>query len=427
MALSTCEVHTVPNKFIKKTLSNGLTVLAEPDLSAHTSAVGFFVKAGTRDEDKKLMGVSHFLEHMMFKTTVRGRSGDDINREFDDMGANYNAYTSQETTVYYAHVLPEFQFKAMDLLSDMLRPALTDQDFNMERPVILEEIGMYDDRPQWRLGNLANERYLGEHPMSYRVLGTAETIKAMTAEEMRAYYGMHYGPDTTIFVATGNIDLDKLVEELEKSTKGWKPSGASRRYDKPVLNLDRLEIKDPTVNRHYAYVFSDAPSAQDADRYAARVLSDVLGDSEGSRLYWALVDPGIAEEASFSYDPQDRLGMFAATLVCDPERAQEAEEILTKTLDGYADSIDDAELERAKSKIATEAMLQGESTMGRMSSIGGTWTYRGEYQTLEEDMAQIQAVTPTMLRVLLRKFPVNKRLVATMAPEEAKKGSGAGV
>jgi predicted Zn-dependent peptidase len=409
----------VPNTFIKKKLSNGLTILAEPDPAAHTSAVGFFVKAGTRDEAKKLMGVSHFLEHMMFKTTTRGRSGDDINREFDDMGANYNAYTSQEMTVYYAHVLPEFQFKAMDLLVDMLRPALTDQDFKMERPVILEEIGMYDDRPQWRLGNLANETFLGKHSMGYRVLGTAQTIKAMTAKQMRAYYGQHYGPDTTIFVAAGNIDLDKLTSELEKFTRDWKPSGADRSYEKPKYTLGRLDIKDKKVNRHYCDILSEAPSAQDADRYAARVLADVLGDSEGSRLYWALVDPGIAEEATFSYDPQDKMGMYVASLVCDPKRAQEAEALFTKTLDEYADRIDEAELVRAKSKIATQAMLQGESTMGRMSSIGGTWTYRGEYQTLEHELEQIQAVTPQMLRDLLKRFPLNKRLVATMSPGEA--------
>jgi predicted Zn-dependent peptidase len=407
---------TVPNTFIQKKLSNGLTILFEPDPAAHTSAVGFFVKAGTRDEEKKLMGVSHFLEHMMFKTTTKGRSGDDINREFDDMGANYNAYTSQEMTVYYAHVLPEFQFKAMDLLADMLQPALTDQDFGMERPVILEEIGMYDDRPQWRLNDLANEKFFGAHPMGYRVLGTAETIKAMSAQEMREYFRAHYGPDAITFVATGNIDQDRLTADLEKFTKDWKPSGAGRRYENADYGTGRLDIKDPKVNRHYAEVFSPGPSSQDADRYTARVLADVLGDSEGSRLYWALVDPGIAEEASFGYDPQDKSGMFVATLVCDPERATEAEALLLKTLDAYADSIDEAELVRAKSKIATQAMLAGESTMGRMSSIGGTWVYRGEYQTLEEELARIQAVTPQMLRDLIKRYPLEKRLVATMTP-----------
>ena len=137
-------------QFQQTTLPNGLTILAESSDDARTSAVGFFVKAGTRDEQLPVMGVSHFLEHMMFKGTAR-RTADDVNREFDEIGADYNAYTSHEKTVYYAHVLPEFLANAVDLLGDMLRPALREDDFSMEKNVILEEISMYEDRPQWRL------------------------------------------------------------------------------------------------------------------------------------------------------------------------------------------------------------------------------------------------------------------------------------
>src|SRR5690606_29036790 len=113
--------------------------------------------------DKAVMGVSHFLEHMMFKGTAR-RTADDVNREFDELGANYNAYTSHESTVYYAQVLPEFLPRAVDLIGDMLRPALRQEDFDIEKNVILEEIGMYEDRPDWRLHDVLLEKHFDDHP-----------------------------------------------------------------------------------------------------------------------------------------------------------------------------------------------------------------------------------------------------------------------
>jgi predicted Zn-dependent peptidase len=393
-----------------------MTVLLEPDSAAHTSAIGFFVKTGTRDEDRPLMGVSHFLEHMMFKSTVGGRTGDDINREFDEMGANYNAYTSQEMTVYYAHVLPEFQFKVMNLLADMFQPRLTDRDFELERPVILEEIGMYDDQPHWRLSNLAHEKYYGAHPMGFPVLGTKESINAMTAARMRDYFKANYGPDAITFVATGNIDTDRLVSELDAFTASWKNEGNKRKYTPIAFNFGRQAFYDGKLNRHYLQMYCPGPSAQCQERYTARIIADVLGDSEGSRLYWALVDPGIAEEATFGFEPQDRTGMFMANLLCDPDRAEEAESILLKTLDDYGRSIDDAEITRAKSKIATEVMLQDESTMGRLGSIGNSWVYQGRCQSLEEEMRMIQSVTPEMIRDLLARWPLDRRLVCTLSP-----------
>ena len=160
--------HSMPIQFQIATLDNGLTILAEVNPDAHTAAAGLFVKTGTRDEPGQLMGVSHFLEHMMFKGTAR-RSADDVNRDFDRIGANYNASTSQETTNYWAHVLPEFLPDAIDLLADILRPALRQEDFDMEKNVILEEIGMYADRPFWVAYEHAMARFFAGHPLGRRI------------------------------------------------------------------------------------------------------------------------------------------------------------------------------------------------------------------------------------------------------------------
>ncbi|MEO6907360.1 MAG: pitrilysin family protein, partial [Abditibacteriaceae bacterium] len=139
-------------------LNNGLTIVGEHDADARSLAMGYFVRTGSRDETPGINGVSHFLEHMMFKGTAN-RTPDDVNREFDEMGARYNAFTSEENTVYYGSVLPQFQEKLQALLSDMMRPALREEDFNMEKNVILEEIAMYWDRPQFRVFEQLRESY----------------------------------------------------------------------------------------------------------------------------------------------------------------------------------------------------------------------------------------------------------------------------
>jgi predicted Zn-dependent peptidase len=151
-------------------LENGLTIVGEHVPSARSLAMGFFVKTGARDETPEVNGVSHFLEHMMFKGTQR-RSPEDVNREFDEMGARYNAFTSEENTVYYGNVLPKFQNRLLDLLADMMRPALRDEDFDMEKNVILEEIAMYQDRPQFLVFDLARETYFDNHPLGASILG----------------------------------------------------------------------------------------------------------------------------------------------------------------------------------------------------------------------------------------------------------------
>lgn len=401
--------------FHHKKLPNGLTVIAECNPDAHTAAVGFFVKTGTRDEAPAVMGVSHFLEHMMFKGTQH-RTGDEVNRQFDEIGADYNAYTNHETTVYHAQVLPEYLPRAVELLGDMLRPALRREDFNTEKKVILEEIGMYDDRPQWRLHDALLERYFRGSPLGYRVLGTTESIEALSVEQMREYLQRRYGPDNMTVAAAGRLGFEELVDDLARATGHWEPSGAARQYAEPQPVDQQQTIEDERVSRQYLALMSPAPAAQDLRRYAARVLADVIGADDGSRLYWALVDPGLADEADFSYYPQDRTGGFIGYASCDPQRAEHVERILLETLDRMVERIDPDEVERAKNKIATLATLSGERPGGRMRSLGGQWTYLGEYLPLEVELNRIMAVTVDDLRSLLEAMPLRPRTIVRLGP-----------
>ncbi|XAL98243.1 pitrilysin family protein [Phycisphaeraceae bacterium D3-23] len=408
----------MPANFQQHTLPNGLTVVAEPDPDAHTAAVGFFVKTGARDETPDVMGVSHFLEHMMFKGTET-RSAEDINREFDALGASYNAYTSHEQTVYHAHLLPEKLAAAVDLLTDMLRPALRTDDFDMEKKVILEEIGMYDDRPEWRLHDQLLESHFRGHGLGYRVLGTNDTVGDLTAEQMRNYFEQRYSPDNLVVSAAGQIDFDWLCDELETRCGDWQPTGATRAYADPAVRDRSVTLDDPKASRHYMAMLCPGPAAQDGDRYAAKVLADVLGDSDGSRLYWALVDPGHADEADFSFIPHDRVGAFMAYASCDPARAQAVEEKLFALLDAQAaDGFDitDHDVQRAVNKLATRATLQGERPAGRMQALGSQWNYHARHLPLDEELAKLKAVTLDDLQTLLKRYTFQPRTAVRLRP-----------
>jgi len=161
-------------EFFKHTLGNALEVVAECNAEAHTTGLGFFIQTGSRDEGDELAGVSHFLEHMAFKGTPT-RTADDVNREFDEMGAHYNAYTTEENTVYHATVLPECQERCVHLLADILRPSLRKEDFDSEKQVIIEEIRMYLDQPPFGADDTCKATYFGPHP-----LGRSTRVRAST-------------------------------------------------------------------------------------------------------------------------------------------------------------------------------------------------------------------------------------------------------
>src|SRR5947199_1930715 len=169
--------------FRHQTLPNRLQIIGETSPSARSVALGFFVRTGARDETRNVSGVTHFVEPMVFKGTPR-RTALDVNLDFDRIGANYNAFTSEENTVFYAAILPEYLPQAVDILADILRPSLRNEDFDMEKKVIIEEIGMYDDQPMMSAYDRAKRVYFADHPLGKSILGTPDSIRALTRDQM---------------------------------------------------------------------------------------------------------------------------------------------------------------------------------------------------------------------------------------------------
>src|SRR3954451_18104263 len=200
----------MPLTFHYQQLPNGLDIVAERNPDAHSVAMGLFVKTGSRDEDPSVNGVSHFLEHMMFKGSSK-YTWEDVNRIFDEMGARYNAFTSQEMTAYYANVLPEFTERTIEHLAHLLRPAIRNEDFTTEKNVILEEIAMYLDDPGHRLYEKLMEVHFGNHPLSMSVLGSADSITKLKRDQMANYFKSRYGPGNMVLLVTGQGDFAHIA------------------------------------------------------------------------------------------------------------------------------------------------------------------------------------------------------------------------
>ncbi len=399
-------------------LDNGLTLLAEVNPSAATMAVGLFVNTGARDETPREAGMSHFLEHMVFKGTPR-RSAADVNREFDDMGANYNAFTSEESTVYYASVLPEFQDRVTDLLCDILRPSLREDDFTVEQQVILEEIALYEDQPSYRVYEKLMGEFFEGHGLANPVLGTNESISAMTPADMRDYFDRRYAPGNVLAVAVGNVDYDRFRRFVTDRCGTWQSRVAERRLLPAPGHVRQTVITDPRVLREHLGFMSPAPAAQGNDDYAAQLAATVLGDDSGSRLYYALIDPALADEANTTYSAMDRTGAFYTFVSTDPERTSEVIGIVRDELLRFRDEgPTEAELLAAKNKIASGATLKGEIPMGRLTAVGFDWAYRGEYVPLPEQIDRMFAVTREQVTEVVRRYDLTAAAVLGLGPCE---------
>ena len=374
-------------------LDNGLEIVCEHHPTAASVAMGFFVRTGSRDETPAVAGVSHFLEHMIFKGTPT-RTALEVNREFDTMGANYNAFTSQENTVYYAAVLTEFQTPTLALLADILRPSLRQDDFDTEKQVICEEIAMYTDQPFFRLYDTLTTQHFAGHPLANSVLGTTKSIQNLTREQMVDYFNHRYSPTNVTLAVTGNVDFKQLVADAEQFCAHWNPYDAPREQAAPTPARSRDLICDASVIRQNMGMLVNAPSYQHKDRFAAEVLAAIFGDSTGSRLYYALIETALADEAHCSYNPLDHAGMMLTFASASPDNAAQMREVILAEAKKLIDhGVTDAELTAAKNKIASAATIKGEVPTGRLTAIGFDWEYRREYEPLATSVASTLAVT----------------------------------
>ena len=403
-------------QFHQHTLSNGLTIVAESNPDVHSVALGFFVRTGARDEAPELNGVSHFLEHMAFKGTERF-TADDVNRIFDEVGAEYNASTSEEVTQFYGAILPEYLPQTFELLSSILYPTLRQDDFDMEKKVILEEISMYQVQPMHVAYEAGMLKHFEGHPLGTSILGTLESVGALTAEQMRQYHADHYRAGNITLAIAGNFDFDQIVDLAKQHCDHW-PAGT---LDRPIHEAKPKGgiaiVTQDTRQQQNIIQMTPGPAAQDELRFAAEILSVIVGDDGGSRIYWEVVDPGLVEFAELGYYDYDGSGSYMTWLSCQPETTEENLARIQAIYDVVnKDGVTEVELEQAKNKVASRVVLRSERPMGRLSSLGSNWVYRKEYQSVADDLAILRGLTLDDIRKCLDAYPLGACTTTAVGP-----------
>ena len=405
-------------QFHEHRLPNGLKIVAELTPAVHSVAAGFFVRTGARDEDASVSGVSHFLEHMAFKGDDQ-YSADDVNRIFDDIGARYNASTGEDVTTYYAAVLPEYLPTTMEMLSVLMQPSLREDDFDMEKNVILEEIGMYDDMPSFTAYDTVMATHFSGHPLGQSILGTTDSISALSANQMRSYHRRHYNAANITLAVAGNTDFEQVMELAERFCQSI-PSGESGR-SRPDLQPEkrtRFVVRNGSGHQHVMQM-GVAPLASDPLRYAAELLAVIVGDDSGSRLFWDVVYPGHADSAELGYNEYDGAGTWMTYLSCHPDQTTTNIDRMQTIFDRVnQEGVSEDELEQARNKVASRIVLRGERPMGRLTSLGGNWVYRDEYRSVADDLETVRAIRSSDITDLLRRYPLQVNTTVGVGPLE---------
>jgi predicted Zn-dependent peptidase len=400
-------------------LSNGLQIVGQPMPDFESVAVSYYVCTGSRDEpDPSIAGVSHFLEHMVFKGT-QTLDWQDITLEFNKIGAELNAFTSHEATVYYARVLSEYLERALELLSDMMYPRLLESDFDMEKEVIVNEIARSEDQPY----NLAFRRmmqvYFDGHPLGHDVLGSRESIRNMRIEQMRDYWKRRYAANNLILAIAGNFDWDHVVQLAEKHSTGWRTGDAGRNIEpyEPARPLNEIMI-DNKLKQQIMILAMPAVDVKDPDYYAAVLGGSILGDSDGSRLYWNIHQKGLAESASAGIWAMEGTGMMMLEANSTPDEAPQVLKMLRAELDSLLeDGVHEDELRRAKDKWISNMVLSSESTFARMRSLANDWVTEGRLISVDEEVERVEKVTTEDVIRALRRFPMrDKQVLTTLGP-----------
>ena len=402
--------------FRHHTLDNGLELVAEVSPDAYSSAYAFFVRTGARDEDDAIAGVSHFLEHMVFKGSAN-RTAAEVNRDLDDLSASSNAYTSEEQTVYYATTLPDEQEQIVELLADMMRPMLRQDDFDTEKQVILEEIAKYEDQPPYGAHEKCMAAFFGKHPLGNSVLGTAQSVGDLPRDAMLAYFERRYSPRNMILAAAGNVNFESLILQAQNYCGRWQMFDAPREVPKPQPRTGFQVIHKPLAVQQYVVQLASAPSSTDEDRYAARLLATIIGDDTGSRLFWELIDTGAAEYAAINTQEYQGAGVFFIGMSCQPHQAQaNLQRMADLIARAESEGITAEELSQAQNKVCASIVLQAERPTNRLFSVGNGWLQRRQYKSVRDAVQAYRRVTLDDIHRVLNKYPLSRTATVAIGP-----------
>jgi predicted Zn-dependent peptidase len=387
-------------------------------------AFGAWVRAASLHEPREKMGVSHLLEHMVFKGTVR-RTAKQIALELEALGGSLDAYTSREHTVYQARVLDEHLDIAADVIGDFVfRPLLRRSDLELERRVVLEEIGMVDDTPDDLVFEMHNEALWGQHPYGYSILGTRDTVSTLRVDDLQGLHTRAYHPSQLIVAASGNVEHDALLATLERT--GWadeRPGDATRLIvPTPVaLTPIRRHVTREGAQTHIV-VGSAAMAHGDPRRHALVLLSVLLGGGMSSRIFQRVREElGLAYSVYTFQSFHADIGMHGVYVGTGPETAREALDAVDAELaDVATNGLPADELAMGKSQLKGQITLSLESVSARMYRCAGVELYGEPYRTLDEMLALIDGVSAEQIADVAREFfGPEKQTVVSLGPGDS--------
>jgi predicted Zn-dependent peptidase len=420
--------------FARTEYASGLRIVSEAMPGVRSVALGVWVDVGSRDERPAMNGASHFLEHLLFKGTKK-RTAQQIAEAFDAVGGDLNAFTAKEYTCYYCRVRDQDLGMAVEYMADMLQNSVIHKpDFEQESLVILEEINRQDDAPDDLIHDLFAETLWAGHPLGRPVLGTRETITAMTRDQVKRFYDRLYEPPHFVIAAAGNLkheDLCRLAEANMDTGKRLSASAAPKVRkggDTPKLNPATLVKKRRTEQAHIV-IGTGAYSRKDPERFAFGVVNSALGGGMSSRLFQEVREKRGLAYAVYSYHSMfAETGIFAAYAGTTPSRAHEVVSIARGQIEEIAaNGLTSEELERAKGHMKGSLVLSLEDTSGRMSRIGRSEISHGEILTVDQILERIEAVDAEASRAVAAQVfgrPMAMAVIGPFGQDEFRDGAG---
>jgi predicted Zn-dependent peptidase len=405
-------------------LANGLTVLSEHKPGVRSVALGAWVRAASLHESPDKMGVSHMLEHMVFKGTPT-RSARDLALALETLGGSLDAYTSREHTAFQAKILDEHLPQAADVLADLIfRPVLRASDLALERNVVLEEINTVDDTPDDLVFELHNTQLWGNHPYGYSILGTRDTVGALGQADLRALHARAYHPEQIVVAAAGNVEHDALLDTLEET--GWAdvPSGGLPALKSPapiVQTPSAVHIERETAQTHIV-IGSAAFAHSDPRRYAMSMIGMLFGGGMSSRLFQRVREElGLAYSVYSFQSFHEDAGMHGVYVGTAPATARAAVDAINEEMEKLsANGLSEDDLAAGKSQLKGQITLSLESPTSRMYRAAGVELYREPYRTLDEVLALVDAIeVETVAEICGTYYSPSLQTLVSLGPQVA--------
>lgn len=379
--------------FKKTRLDNGITLLMERIESVRSVSLGIWVRTGSRDEASDSAGISHFLEHMFFKGTDN-RSAQDIAVDIDSLGGELNAFTSKETTTFYIKVLDDFLEKGIDLLSDIfLRSTFPVDEIEREKGVVIEEIKMTEDTPDDYIHDLFSNSAWGGKVVGLPVLGTVDSVSAISRESLIDYVNSRYTSDNVIISCAGNFDERTLIDRLNRSLEGLSKAASINASTERASFVPSVSIHQRELSEAHICIGFEGIRQASEDRYTALILNTILGGGISSRLFQEIREKrGLAYSVYSFLSSYLDCGIWGLYAGASPEKAGEVVDISINELGNLVASLTEIEIERARTQLKGNIILGLESTSRRMQNIANQEIYYGRYFSPEEVITKIDSV-----------------------------------